>query len=121
MDKSSTFELLEFILESIRLIERRFTDVQSGDDFLVDDEGLDRLDAISMRVQSIGEALKNLYKRELPLLEKVADKTYWRTIIKTRDFISHHYVDLDAETIFDICDNELGELKSHVEKLKLLV
>ena len=121
MDKSSTLELLEFILESIRLIERRFTDVQSGDDFLVNDDGLDKLDAISMRVQSIGEALKNLYKRELPLLEKVADKTYWRTIIKTRDFISHHYVDLDAETIFDICQNELELLKSYVEKLKSLV
>lgn len=121
MDKSSTLELLEFILESIRLIERRFTDVQSGDDFLVNDDGLDKLDAISMRVQSIGEALKNMYKRELPLLEKVADKTYWRTIIKTRDFISHHYVDLDAETIFDICQNELEPLKSYVEKLKSLV
>ena len=121
MDKSSTLELLEFILESIRLIERRFADIQSGDDFLENDDGLDKLDAISMRVQSIGEALKNLYKRELPLLEQVASKDYWRTIIKARDFISHHYVDLDAETIFDICDNELGELKSHVEKLKSLV
>ncbi len=121
MDKSSTLELLEFILESIRLIERRFVDIQSGDDFLANDDGLDKLDAISMRVQSIGEALKNLYKRELPLLEQVASKDYWRTIIKARDFISHHYVDLDAETIFDICQNELDELKSYVEKLKSLV
>ena len=121
MDKSSTLELLEFILESIRLIERRFVDIQSGDDFLANDDGLDKLDAISMRVQSIGEALKNLYKRELALLEQVASKDYWRTIIKARDFISHHYVDLDAETIFDICANELAELKLYVEKLKSLV
>ena len=120
MDKSSTLELLDFVLESIRLIERRFINIQSGDDFLADDDGLDKLDAISMRVQAIGEALKNLYKREIDLLEKVADKDYWRTIIKARDFISHHYVDLDAETIFDICENELEELKSNIQKLKLL-
>ena len=48
MDKSSTLELLDFVLESIRLIERRFTNIQSGDDFLADDDGLDKLDAISM-------------------------------------------------------------------------
>jgi uncharacterized protein with HEPN domain len=40
--------------------------------------------------------------------------------IKARDFISHHYVDLDAEIIFDICENELEELKSNIQKLKLL-
>lgn len=120
MDKSSTLELLDFVLESIRLIERRFINIQSGDDFLADDDGLDKLDAISMRVQAIGEALKNLYKREVDLLEQVADKDYWRTIIKARDFISHHYVDLDAETIFDICENELEELKSNIQKLKSL-
>jgi len=43
MDKSSTLELLEFILESIRLIERRFANIQSGDDFLTNDDGLDKL------------------------------------------------------------------------------
>jgi len=70
MDKSSTLELLEFILESIRLIERRFTDVKSGDDFLVDDDGLDKLDAISMRVQSIGEVLKTSIKENYLYLRK---------------------------------------------------
>lgn len=120
MDKSTAVELLDFILESIRLVERRFSGIECGDDFLADNEGLDKLDAISMRIQSIGEALKNLYKRELPLLEQVADKNYWRTIIKARDFISHHYVDLDAETIFDICENELGLLKENIQKLKSL-
>jgi uncharacterized protein with HEPN domain len=118
MDKSTTLELLNFVLESIRLIHRRFEPIGSGDDFLENDDGLDRLDAISMRIQSIGEALKNLYKREEALLLQVEDKNYWSTIIKARDFISHHYVDLDAETIFDICENELNILEKNVKKLK---
>ena len=71
MDKSTTIELIDFILESIRLINRRFKSIKSCDDFLDSDEGLDKLDAISMRIQAIGEALKNLYKRENELLLKV--------------------------------------------------
>jgi uncharacterized protein with HEPN domain len=120
MDKLATLELLEFVLESIRIIKRRFKSIHSSDDFLENDEGLDRLDAIAMRIQAIGEALKNLYKREEAFLLKVEDKNYWSTIIKSRDFISHHYVDLDAETIFEICDNELDILAENIEKLKAL-
>lgn len=118
MDKATTIELIEFILESIRLINRRFKNVKSSDDFLDSDEGLDKLDAISMRIQAIGEALKNLYKRENELLLKVADKNYWSRIIKTRDFISHHYVDIDAEAVFDICSSELEELEKKILEIK---
>jgi len=120
MDKSSTLELLDFILESIGIVKRRFKPIASSDNFLENDEGLDRLDAIAMRIQAIGEALKNLYKREEALLLKVEDKNYWSTIIKSRDFISHHYADLDAETIFDICDNELDILEKNIRRLKSL-
>ena len=118
MDKSTTIELIDFILESIRLINRRFKSIKSSDDFLDSDDGLDKLDAISMRIQAIVEALKNLDKRERGLLLKVSDKNYWSRIIKTRDFISHHYVDIDSETVFDICSNELEELENKILELK---
>lgn len=118
MDKATIAELLDFILESLRLINRRFKGVESSDDFLDSDEGLDKLDAISMRLQSIGEALKNLDKREKELLLKVADKEYWCKIIRTREILTHHYIDIDAETIYMICDEKLEELKQKVLKLQ---
>lgn len=121
MDKTTTAELLDFILESLRLIERRFAGIQSSDDFLDSDEGLDKLDAISMRLQSIGEALKNLDKREKELLLQVADKEYWSKIIRTREILSHHYIDIDAETIFMICDEKLPELKQKISKLQSFI
>lgn len=114
MDKATTAELLDFILESLRLIRRRFNGIRSSDDFLDSDEGLDRLDAISMRLQSIGEALKNLDKREKKLLLHVADEEYWSKIIRTRDILSHHYIDIDAETVFMICDEKLAELEQKI-------
>ncbi|ADG94720.1 protein of unknown function DUF86 [Arcobacter nitrofigilis DSM 7299] len=118
MNKATTIELINFILESISLINRRFKNIKSSDDFLNSDDGLDKLDAISMRIQAIGETLKNLNKREEKLLLKVADKGYWSRIIKTRDFISHHYVDIDAETVFDICSNELEGLETKILELR---
>jgi uncharacterized protein with HEPN domain len=118
MDKATTIELLEFIMESLNLIKRRFKAISNSDDFIDNDDGLDKLDAISMRLQSIGEALKNLHKREHELLLEVANDNYWSQIIKTRDFISHHYVDIDAETVFDICSNELEELEEKIVRLQ---
>ncbi len=72
MDKAETKELLKFILESIALIKRRFSSINSIDDFLNSDEGLDKLDAISIRILAIGEALKNIDKRDRDFLLSVA-------------------------------------------------
>jgi hypothetical protein len=46
-DRSLLFELLLELEEAIRRIERRFTQIQKADDFIADDDGLDRLDGIS--------------------------------------------------------------------------
>ena len=71
MDKATTIELIVFVLESLNLIKKRFATIHSSDDFLVDDSGLEKLDSISMRLQSIGEeAVFDICKNELDDLEK---------------------------------------------------
>ena len=117
MDKVNSQELLKFILTSIEMIKKRFIGIASSDDFLYSEEGMTNLDAISMRLQSIGEALKNIDKRDREFLLEVADKTYWSNIIKTREIITHHYIDIDSETIFMICDEKLEDLESKVSTL----
>ena len=118
MDNATAKELCAFVLESIRLIRKRFENIHTSDDFLKDDWGLDMLDAISMRLQAIGEALKNLDKRERKHFLQIAPKEYWSQIIKTRDFISHHYVDIDSETVYEICSSELDELEANILRLQ---
>lgn len=118
MDKMSLLELLCFIDESIDIIVERFEPINTVDDFLEERHGLEKLDSIILRIQTIGEALKNIDKHHKGFLEKTADKNYWSNIIKLRDLISHHYVDLDADVIFDICNEKLEELKSNIENLK---
>ncbi len=48
----------------------------------------------------------------------VADKIYWSKIIKTREILTHHYIDIDAETIYNICDEKLDELEDKVLELQ---
>jgi len=119
MDKTEIIILIDFILESISIIKKRFLQIETIDDFLTED-GLLILDAISMRLQAIGEALKNIDKRS-DILLKVADKDYWSRIIKTREIISHHYINLDAEIVYMICDEKLIELEEKIVKLKGLI
>lgn len=117
MDKANNLELLKFILESIAMIKKHFIGIASSDDFMHSEDGLTKLDAISMRLQSIGEALRNIDKRYREFLLEVADKTYWSNIIKTREIITHHYIDIDSETIYMICDEKLEDLESKVSAL----
>ncbi len=74
-----------------------------------------------MRLQAVGETIKNIQKRESLFLQKVADETYWSNIIKTRDILSHHYVDVDSEIIYYICDEKLDELEQNILELEKIL
>ncbi len=117
MDKANNLELLKFILASIEMIKDRFEDISNSDDFMYSKDGMMKLDSISMRLQSIGEALKNIDKRDRDFLLEVATKTYWSNIIKTREIITHHYIDIDSETVFMICDEKLNDLQNKISLL----
>jgi len=121
MHKMSLLELLTFIDESVDLIQKRFSAIRCADDFLSDDDGLEKLDSIILRIQTIGEALKNIDKHQEGFLEQSAPSEYWSNIIKLRDLISHHYVDIDAETIYMICDEKMDELKQNIRVLTKLL
>ena len=117
MDKKNTEELLEYVLLGINLIEQRFKSINSSDDFLSNENGIEKLDSISMRLQTIGEAIKNIQKTDKEALLKGAPSDYWSNIVKLREIISHHYIDIDAEIVYEICDEELSELKGNILKI----
>ncbi len=66
------------------------------------------LDAISMRLQVIGESVKQIQKLN-PLFPEQCSEIEWDKIAKFRDLVSHHYEHVDHEVVFDIC-------KVHVPK-----
>lgn len=59
-DSSLLLEKLEQIDDALAKIERRFTGINSPDDFLDSDNGLDMLDSIAMMLIAIGENFKKI-------------------------------------------------------------
>jgi len=108
---------LEDIKHSIELILSRFKNINSTDDFLANENGLLLLDSISMRFVAIGEGFKNIDKLTDKKLLQEYPHIQWKGVKGIRDILSHHYFDLDAETIFDICENNLDELLSVTESM----
>lgn len=107
---------LKIIVESIDLIEERFSKINLADKFVTSPEGVLLLDAISMRLQVIGETVKKIDKIEPSLFEMCPD-VEWRKIMRLRDIISHHYEMVDHEIIFDICETHLPRFKSAIQNI----
>ena len=117
-DKSLVIDILSQIIEAIEIVQERCTFATCEDDFTDTKQGQEKLDSICMKLIAVGESLKkidNLTDRELlakyPQIE-------WKKIKGIRDFISHHYFDLDAEVIFGICQNNIDELLSVLVQIR---
>lgn len=99
------------IITAIELIEERFKKIRIADDFILTNEGTLILDAISMRLQVIGELLKKIHKLDNNFFDKYPEIN-WQQIMRLRDIISHHYENIDHEIIFDICKHHIPQLKT---------
>ena len=110
MSNILVLETLKQIASSAERILLRFSKVPSLDYFLTTDEGLEKLDAFCMQLIAIGESLKHVDKlTNHSLLVKYPDID-WKAVKGMRDIITHHYFDLDAEAVYDVCQNDIKSL-----------
>ena len=117
-DTKLVHEILTQILSAANRIERRCADIENPDDFLISDEGLDKLDAICMMLITIGENLKNLDKITDSTLLPQYPEVDWKGAKGMRDIISHHYFDLNAEIVLTICKERIPGL---IETIKNMI
>lgn len=116
-DKELVLDTLEQIRDALVTVEKRCAYAKHADDFCDSEEGQEKLDSICMKLIAVGESLKNI--------DKLTDKTLltqyphikWKEIKGIRDILSHHYFDLDAVVIFDICNDEIIELLITVNQM----
>jgi len=108
--KEMLLSTLEDIKYSLELILKRAKNINSSDDFLKDENGLQKLDSIAMRLSAIGEGFKNIDKLSNNQLLIKYPNIPWKNVKGIRDILSHHYFDLDAEVIFNICKKDANEL-----------
>ncbi len=116
-DKRLIIDILEDILHAVNKVAYRCSKSRCVDDFLDDEDGQILLDSICMLLIAIGEAVKQLDKITNRALLKKYPQVEWSKIAGIRDILSHHYFDVNAETIFALCQNHIGTLKNTLEKI----
>ncbi|MDP3466549.1 MAG: DUF86 domain-containing protein [Sulfuricurvum sp.] len=117
-NKILVIEILEQIIESIDIVRERCGYAVYVDDFMDTKTGQEKLDSICMKLIAVGESLKNIDKITNYTLLPLYPIIEWKKIKGIRDFISHHYFDLDAEMIYGICKNNIPELLSVLVEMK---
>lgn len=116
-DVDLTIEILQQIDQAIEVVRSRFSIIHSADDFLESSEGLEKLDSICMKLIAIGESVKNIDKHTNHQLLLNYPEIDWKGVKGVRDIISHHYFDLDAEEIFDICQTHIPPLHQTIKQM----
>ncbi len=116
-DKKLVSDILEDMIVATKKIDARCSKVSCEDDFLDDEDGQILLDSICMLLIAVGEAVKQV--------DKITDKTLfinypeveWKKVAGIRDILSHHYFDLNAETVYGLCQKHIKLLIETLEKI----
>lgn len=116
-DRELAREILQQIYHAIHVILERFEPVQNVNDFTDSPAGMEKLDSICMQLIVIGEGLKNFDKVTKQSVLQNYSQVEWKKAKGLRDIITHHYVDINAEAIYDICKIKVPELAQTIQKI----
>jgi uncharacterized protein with HEPN domain len=117
MREDEILDHLELMLESVALIEKRFSIIRLPEDFVLTFDGVTLLDAVSMRLQVIGESVRKIQKLDPSFLDR-HPAIQWDEVVRFRDLVSHHYSNIDHEIIHDICKVHIPRLKEALQKMR---
>ncbi|MCJ7624666.1 MAG: DUF86 domain-containing protein [Anaerolineaceae bacterium] len=88
----------------------RYTSKMSFNDFITDER---TFDAVIRNIEIIGEAVKNI-----PETIKIDyDQVEWRAMAALRNIVAHSYFSVKDEIIWDIIQNKIRPLHSHIEHI----
>jgi uncharacterized protein with HEPN domain len=116
-DRDLVKEILFQILKALDTVIYRFAPVKSLADLTDSPSGMEKLDAICMQLIAIGESLKNLDKITNNSLLHQYPEINWKGAKAMRDIISHHYFEIDAEIIFEVCQDKIKPLRGTIKKI----
>jgi len=117
-DKSLVLEIVKQIIEAVEIVDERCSPVENVDYLIDTKDGQKTLDSICMKLIAVGESLKSIDSITNKELLKEYPQIEWKKIKGIRDFISHHYFDLDAEVIYEICKNNIDDLLIVLRQIK---
>ena len=107
MSKSSILDMLAFVVMRAELAIESTEEVRVYHDFLLSRDGMNLFDATCMRLQTIGEVMKNVDAGTEGCLLALYPEIPWRKICGLRNIISHEYLSIDPEIIFSVVKKHL--------------
>jgi len=117
-DMKLVHEILLQVEKAIETIQFRFSEVDSVDFFMDSPQGEEKLDSICMLLIAIGESLKKIDKITQNKLLQQYDEIDWKAIKGMRDVLSHHYFDINAEAVYDVCSEDIDHLHRVVQMIR---
>lgn len=96
-------------------------DIHTVDDYLSSSDGMQKMAANCMLLESLGEGVKKIDRLLPDFLSSNAPDVPWRNIKGLRDHIAHGYFDIDADIIFDVAVNEIPQLIEVFNRLLILL
>jgi len=109
-DKTLVTDILNDMLHATQKIQHRCAKAHCVDDFLDDEEGQILLDSICMLLIALGEGVKQVDKITNKKLLSAYPQVEWKRVAGMRDVLSHHYFDLNAETVYGLCQKHIKNL-----------
>jgi uncharacterized protein with HEPN domain len=116
-DQTLVLDLLDEMIEACKKVEKRCSNISDVDGFLTE-EGQIILDSICMQLIAIGEAVKKVDAITDKKLFSHYPSTNWKAIAAMRDILSHHYFDLNAETVYGVCQDDIAPLRKRLEEIR---
>lgn len=115
--KEEIILLLQRVQQTIETIERRNQSIYSVHDYLLTENGMEKLDAACMLIQTIGENIKTINEKTAGKLFVKYPEIPWKRVIRMRDYISHHYDGVDADVVFETVKNNLPPLLETIKRI----
>lgn len=112
ISKKEIIDLLRFVERQIVFTIETTAKVQTYHDFLISQDTMVLFNSTCMCIQTIGETIRQVDDRTEGRLFSLYPSTPWKQIIGMRNIISHEYLSVDPELVFDITRAELHPLLS---------
>ena len=113
--------IISQMIEACGLISSWNESVLTSDDYLASPDGVQKMAASCMLIESIGEGVKKIDRMAPGVLYDNFPTTQWKEIMGLRDHIAHGYFNLDADIIFDVVKIEIPSLQNILGELKTLL
>ncbi len=115
--KYELIDLLRFAEHQTSFALESTAEVNGVQDFLTSMSGMVLFNSTCMCLQSIGESIRQVDNKTQGRLFALYPEIPWKQIIGMRNIISHEYLSIDPDLVFDIVREELPPLQTTLRRL----